>query len=625
MKGGFLMIERQIKLIELLRNNRSDYLKSDDIASYLNISNRTARTDIKIINNQFMPEVIGNIKSKGYFLNTTRYSLEDIDNQLSNYLHQDGKLLIKIAYQLLMYSKSVLISELMEQFQLSKKEILDYMSRIQMWCEKYEVNIIIKRKTGIRVTGNEKDINNAILHLNQLSKQHHRVEDLILNELPKAHIQIIKQIIETNLSVHDIRTSHLQIEQLVIHLILILKRQSISEESWNINDESLVISNEIIKGINQRLGYHLNTQTVHLFSFFISYHFNKFDLGFEKVFIESYIQQLITKMEQKMHLKFGSDNVLKDNLLAHFSRTYLRIMNEVYLNNPLTGEIKILYPYVFNVLYDIIHELAKDTGINLSEDEIAFLTIHFQASIDRNEESQVNIAICCYYGLGISQLLETKISKVNQHVKVIDILRFEDIENDAFENIDILITTHDINMQLPQYLDVIKVSPLFSEDDQFKLNRIVKGKLNPISKNNGLNEIPVTIVNNDFIQTIPGVFEMAHQILNNYKAISSGYIETALNREKASSTYIGNSMTMPHGDPTKVLNSHIIIFKSNNGFYWKEHKVKLVFFLAIAKPDIHLMKQMMQNLSLLDEEDIHQLAHLEETAFQNKILKLIKG
>lgn len=122
-------------------------------------------------------------------------------------------------------------------------------------------------------------------------------------------------------------------------------------------------------------------------------------------------------------------------------------------------------------------------------------------------------------------------------------------------------------MQLPQYLDVIKVSPLFSEDDQFKLNRIVKGKLNPISKNNGLNEIPVTIVNNDFIQTIPGVFEMAHQILNNYKAISSGYIETALNREKASSTYIGNSMTMPHGDPTKVLNSHIIIFKSNNGFY----------------------------------------------------------
>ena len=233
-----------------------------------------------------------------------------------------------------------------------------------------------------------------------------------------------------------------------------------------------------------------------------------------------------------MHLKFGSDNVLKDNLLAHFSRTYLRIMKEVYLNNPLTGEIKILYPYVFNVLYDIIHEIAKDTGINLSEDEIAFLTIHFQASIDRNEVSQVNIAICCYYGLGISQLLETKISKVNQHVKVTDILRFEGIENDAFENIDILITTHDINMQLPQDLDVIKVSPLFSEDDQFKLNRIVKGKLNPIAKNNELNEIPVTIVNNDFIQTIPGVFETAHQILNNYKAISSGYIETALNREK---------------------------------------------------------------------------------------------
>ncbi|MFU0769260.1 BglG family transcription antiterminator [Staphylococcus pasteuri] len=619
------MIERQVKLIELLRNNQGNYLKSDDIASFLNVSNKTTRTDIKIINSQFMEDIIISIKSKGYILNTERYNLEDIDEKLADYLNKNEKLLIKIAYQMLMYEQSITISQLINQFKITKKEVIDYIYRIQMWCEKFDVIIEIKKKKGVFVRGSETDINNAILHLNQLSNQNHRVEDLILHELPQAHIDTIKHIIEDKLSNHGIHTSYLQIEQLIIHLILILKRQFISEKSWHISDEALIISNEVISDINKRLRYRLSHQTAQLFSFFISYHFNKFELGFEKVFIESYIQQLITKMEQKMNIRFSSDIILKDNLFAHFSRTYLRIIKEVYINNPLTSEIKVLYPYVFNVLYDIIQQLSYDSGIELSEDEIAFLTLHFQASIDRNEVSQINVAICCYYGLGISQLLETKISKLNQYIKVTDILKLEDIESYHFENVDILITTHDISAELQKNLEIIKVSPLFSDEDKLKLNQIVKTKLNPIIKENDLDGIAFNIISNDFILSIPGVFEKANQILDESKAITDDYIETALNREKASSTYIGNSMTMPHGDPEKVLKSQVIIFKSDEGFYWKEHHIKIIFFLAISKNDIHLMKQMMQNLALLNEVDVQRLAHLNKKEFENEILNIIKG
>ncbi|PTJ01983.1 hypothetical protein BU047_08345, partial [Staphylococcus simulans] len=41
------MIERQIKLIQLFINNAEQYLTSDDIATFLNVSNRTTRNDIK--------------------------------------------------------------------------------------------------------------------------------------------------------------------------------------------------------------------------------------------------------------------------------------------------------------------------------------------------------------------------------------------------------------------------------------------------------------------------------------------------------------------------------------------------------------------------------------------------
>ena len=82
-------------------------------------------------------------------------------------------------------------------------------------------------------------------------------------------------------------------------------------------------------------------------------------------------------MEQHIGFPFSQDTILKDNMNVHFSRTYLRLMSHVYLNNPLTSQIKRLYPFVFNTLYDSIRQLSQDTNIQLSEDEIAFLTIHF--------------------------------------------------------------------------------------------------------------------------------------------------------------------------------------------------------------------------------------------------------
>ena len=114
---------------------------------------------------------------------------------------------------------------------------------------------------------------------------------------------------------------------------------------------TLGIAKKCIKDINETLGYQLNNKTSECFSFFISYHFNKFDLGIQQLFIQSYIDRLIELMEQHIGFPFSQDTILKDNMNVHFSRTYLRLMSHVYLNNPLTSQIKRLYPFVFNTLF----------------------------------------------------------------------------------------------------------------------------------------------------------------------------------------------------------------------------------------------------------------------------------
>lgn len=50
-----------------------------------------------------------------------------------------------------------------------------------------------------------------------------------------------------------------------------------------------------------------------------------------------------------------------------FSRTYLRIVKKVYLNNPLAGNIKKLYPFIFNILFEVIESLSEESGIMILE------------------------------------------------------------------------------------------------------------------------------------------------------------------------------------------------------------------------------------------------------------------
>ena len=75
-----------------------------------------------------------------------------------------------MAYQLLMYKQSVTLEQLSEDYALTKNELVDYLNQIQAWCESYDVVINLVKRKGITVSGNEMDIRNAILHLNQLSR-----------------------------------------------------------------------------------------------------------------------------------------------------------------------------------------------------------------------------------------------------------------------------------------------------------------------------------------------------------------------------------------------------------------------------------------------------------------------
>ncbi|MGO1997470.1 MAG: BglG family transcription antiterminator, partial [Staphylococcus equorum] len=581
---------------------------------------------IKYINSELVKELIVSVKGRGYKMNRTLYSVEQLAEIVTAYTNKESEILLKIGYQLLMHQQPMTVDQLENDFALTRSEVNDYLKRIQSWCTSFDINVNISKKKGITVNGNEMNIRNAILHLNQLSTKHQTVEQFILNEIPEAHIQMIFQIIKNNLSDYQIQTSDIRIRQLLIHLIIIFKRNNDNDASWVVDEESQIIAQHCIDEINRKLAYGLSDETAKLFSFFISYYFNKYDLGLEKVFVKSYIDRMIYQMEKSVGVNFTKDKALRDNVYSHFSRTYLRIAKNVYINNPLTEDIKKHYPFVFNTLYETVNHLSKDAKINLVEDEIAFLALHFQSSIDRNEKNRFNIVITCYYGLGISSLLEAKIANLDDRIHVIDTLKLENVSQYDFSGVDALITTHFIDkFQVPDTLQVMEVSPLFSNEDANKIQSFIRHKQNPVLNQDELAAIQFDVHSDKQELTEASyVFEQAQIIFGDNHSVSEKYIQSALEREKFSSTFIGNGISIPHGDPEKVLKSHVVIFKNMQGFGWKQNRAKLVFFLAIAEQDIPAMKKIIHTIANLTENDVDQLLVLEDQILRDKVIQLVK-
>ncbi|XVL26231.1 PTS sugar transporter subunit IIA [Staphylococcus equorum] len=209
---------------------------------------------------------------------------------------------------------------------------------------------------------------------------------------------------------------------------------------------------------------------------------------------------------------------------------------------------------------------------------------------------------------------------------MIDTLKLENVSQYDFSGVDALITTHFIDkFQVPDTLQVMEVSPLFSNEDANKIQSFIRHKQNPVLNQDELAAIQFDVHSDKQELTEASyVFEQAQIIFGDNHSVSEKYIQSALEREKFSSTFIGNGISIPHGDPEKVLKSHVVIFKNMQGFGWKQNRAKLVFFLAIAEQDIPAMKKIIHTIANLTENDVDQLLVLEDQILRDKVIQLVK-
>ncbi len=310
-------------------------------------------------------------------------------------------------------------------------------------------------------------------------------------------------------------------------------------------------------------------------------------------------QRLIRNVSHGINIDLEHDNQLREDLTLHLFQMALRLKFDTTVVNPLLGEIKRDYPTVFVVVWYALIDFANNNGLVVSDDEVAFVTIHFQAAIERSKR-QRRILFVCLNGIGTSSLISAKMRQILPEVSLIEIISRAALPRQDLSNVDLIISTVSLPVQV---VPVVQISPMITNEDMKSIMSqyidvvTTKNRQPNILSSSSARTISM-LRENIFFEAVDTQAEAIDYLLSKNLWRSSAelanYRESVIRREKLQSTYLGNGFALPHGNPQLIQSSHISILIPGKQIYWGNNKVDVVVMLMVAEKDKKTIEPIME-------------------------------
>ena len=187
------------------------------------------------------------------------------------------------------------------------------------------------------------------------------------------------------------------------------------------------------------------------------------------------MDEIIKQVKANTGLEFPMGIPFRKNLYAHLYPSYYRLLFNISLHNPLTHQIKREYRSLYELIRRSLKPLEEMTGKPLSNDEIAYFTIHFggylQSQVKHRETKDLRAMIVCPNGVSTSLILQSELEKIFPRMEFQSISRshFNTVDNMERDGVQIIFsTTH-----LESHDKVFLVKPLMTSIEKILLKRRV--------------------------------------------------------------------------------------------------------------------------------------------------------
>ncbi|HGU1599814.1 TPA: transcription antiterminator, partial [Escherichia coli] len=180
--------------------------------------------------------------------------------------------------------------------------------------------------------------------------------------------------------------------------------------------------------------------------------------------------RLITVFSDIVDCDFSEDSALYDGLLVHIKPLINRLNYRIHIRNPLLEDIKAELADVWRLTQYVVNQVFKTWGENaVSEDEVGYLTVHFQAAMER-QIARKRVLLVCATGIGTSHLLKSRILRAFPEWTIVDVISAANLSQVLPDNIELIIST----INLPTVtMPVAYVTAFFNDADIKRVTEMV--------------------------------------------------------------------------------------------------------------------------------------------------------
>lgn len=464
------MLENQILMF---LGQQSDFIDAKKISLTFGVSTKTVYRSINKINES--SKIIMSQRGRGYRLLIN--AIPHIDNT-----QEDMKRQLDMAVNLLTkFPKTVRQTKIEDQFYISESTLTRDLKLLNDQMENF--NIRLSKSGGeIIIIGTEVQLRKALNYFLLENARSKRVLDDVskifpdISEKDQSFITGQIALIEHRLNVQILDPYTINIFS---HLYILLQRirQRRFESDSKINhlnylDDSLrIVSQQVVKNIGQYLHAEVQTQEIENLMLYL------IGLRYDKMLDDATndeAQQLVNWLVDHLHFETKHINLekLKKGLIGHIRPMLHRMTSLITVVNPLLSDIRFSYRTVF----DQINTILANSGYNVSDDEIGFLTLYVVRAIEDATDSK-KILLMCSTGVGTAQLLQSKVQHAFPNLEIVGVISARNYQAnfEKYTNIDLVISTISVSKLTLLQVPIIQVSALFNESDRRRVEEMLYG------------------------------------------------------------------------------------------------------------------------------------------------------
>lgn len=319
------------------------------------------------------------------------------------------------------------------------------------------------------------------------------------------------------------------------------------------------------------------------------------------------VQTIQTELRQSVGLpqllrqqlaQLAVDEELIQGLAVHLSSALRRLAMGLSINNPYTDEIRQNFPQAFDQAVLLKPVLENQYQIQMNEDELAFISLHFEAFFERHsEDARLSVVVVCSSGIGTSQLLGQRLAKTfAQELRITRIIALGELLATPIKESLVISTIAIKGLSVP----VIEVSPLLNRHDIGIIRQMITEQPTPTNHLVALLQPELTIVTQEQL-TDQGAIELIGQRLIDQGYAKPTVVQAALAREALASTALGR-VALPHAESQLITKPAIGLLIAPQSINWQHNdKVQLVFFMALNETVHGQMRAIYHDLDQLIE------------------------